>query len=340
MLKHKNLAKLIGSIGMLALPLAASAAGELCYLRDAAAPSPATAYLLCGQGMVYVTTDSGGHWTMQQTGATQDLHAITFRDDTHGLVVGDVGTILATDDGGKTWQERLNDKKEHFTTEHLLGVYTIGNLAWAGGFDGIILHSADGGRTWDKQDSGTTMAVQGLYFLDANQGWAVGWSGTILRTTDGGKKWQTVTSDKATWSLSSVYFRDQRNGWAVGFAGELLGSHDGGVTWEALKSPVQSSLSSVAFDKAGHIWIAADEQLVVSEDGGQNWTADKVDSNLFLSKVFGKGDSLWALGELGLLQQTGSGLAWKRDTRLVPAGTFIADSLESTSTAPDSAKPK
>jgi photosystem II stability/assembly factor-like uncharacterized protein len=93
----------------------------------------------------------------------------------------------------------------------------------------------------------------------------------------------------------------------------------------------------VAFDKAGRIWIAADEQLVVSEDGGQNWTADKVDSNLFLSKVFGKGDSLWALGELGLLQQVGSGLAWKRAENLVPAGTFIADSLEA---APGSAPAK
>src|SRR5208337_1747826 len=114
---------------------------------------------------------------------------------------------------------------------------------------------------------GTTMALEGLYFLNPDLGWAVGWSGCVLRTTDGGKKWQAITSTAATWSLSSVYFRDERNGWAVGFAGELLASHDGGLTWEALKSPVQSALSSVSIDKAGHIWIAADEQLLVSEDG-------------------------------------------------------------------------
>ena len=364
MLKYKNIAKRIaGWIVALALPVAASAAGDICYLRDATAPSPTTAYLLCGQGMVYATTDGGGHWAMQKLGATPalrgaasatmtdeqkeqlvmgstpDLHAIAFRDDAHGFVVGNAGTIFATDDGGKTWQTRLNDKKQPFTTEHLLAIQTIGNLAWASGFDGIILHSIDGGRTWEKQDSGTTMAIEGLYFLNPNLGWAVGWSGTILLTTDGGKKWQSITTAAATWSLTSVYFRDERNGWAVGFAGELLASHDGGLTWQALKSPVQSSLSSLAIDKAGRIWIAADEQLLVSEDGGQNWTAAKVDSNMFLSKVFGKGDSLWALGELGLLKQVGSTREWKEAENFHPAGTSIADSLESMTTGTQSAAP-
>jgi photosystem II stability/assembly factor-like uncharacterized protein len=359
MLKRKNLARLIGLIGMLALPVAASAAGDICYLRDATAPSPTTAYLLCGQGMVYATTDAGGHWAMQRIGkapelhasatmtdeqrsqlvlgTTPDLHAIAFSDDTHGFVVGDSGTIFATDDGGKTWQSRVNDKKQNFTTEHLLAIQAIGNLAWATGFDGIILHSIDGGQTWEKQNSGTTMALQSVYFLNPDLGWAVGWSGTILRSTDGGKKWQPVTTDAATWSINTVYFRDDKNGWACGFSGELLASHDGGLTWQALKSPVQSSLSSVSIDKAGRIWTAADEQLVVSEDGGQTWTVDKIDSDLFLSKVFGKGDSLWALGELGLLKQVGSTKEWKHAENFVPAGTYIADSLESMSSGAQSA---
>jgi photosystem II stability/assembly factor-like uncharacterized protein len=363
MLKRKNLAKSIGLIGMLALPIAASAAGDICYLRDATAPSAATAYLLCGQGMVYTTTDAGGHWAMQRLGevsatrgsasasmtdeqkaqlvlgSTPELHAIAFRDDAHGIVVGNSGTIFTTADGGKTWQKCVTDKKENFTTEHLLAVQAIGNLAWAGGFDGTILHSIDGGRTWEKQKSGTTMSIQGIYFLNPDLGWAVGWSGIILRTTDGGNKWQTINTAAASWSLSTVYFRDEKNGWACGFAGELLSSNDGGLTWKALKSPVQSALSSVSIDKAGRIWIAADEQLLVSEDGGQNWKADTVDTNLFLSKVFGKGDSLWALGELGLLQQVGSTEQWKKAQNFVPAGTFIADSLESQSSGAQSATP-
>jgi len=361
MLKRKNLVKLIGSIAMLALPVVASAAGDICYLRDAAAPSATTAYLLCGQGMDYVTTDAGGHWTLQRIGkvpdvrasatmtdeqkaqlvmgATPDLHAIAFRDETHGIVVGNAGAIYATDDGGKTWVARVNDKKQNFTTENLVDVEAIGNLAWATGFDGIILHSIDGGLTWEKQASGTTMALQGVYFLNPNLGWAVGWSGTILRTTDGGKKWDSVTTKAATWSISAVYFRDENNGWACGFSGELLSTHDGGLTWAALKSPVQSGLTSITIDKSGRMWIAADEQLLVSEDGGQTWTVDAVNKNLYLARVFGKGDSLWALGELGLLKQVGTTKEWKDVDNFHPAGTFIADSLEATSPDAPAATP-
>jgi photosystem II stability/assembly factor-like uncharacterized protein len=369
MLKRKNFVKLIGSIGMLALPVVASAAGDICYLRDAFASSPTTAYLLCGQGMVYTTTDAGGHWAMQRIakppdvrasatmtaeqkaqlvlGATPDLHAIAFRDDTHGLVVGNSGTIYATEDGGKTWKLRQNDKKQNFTTEHLVAVQMLGNLAWATGFDGMILHSIDGGVTWEKQNSGTTMDLQSVYFLNENLGWSVGWSGTILRTTDGGKNWKTIHggasvteigatpsggasgTDFASYSLSTVYFKDEKNGWACGFAGELISSNDGGLTWTQLISPVKIGLSSISIDKAGRIWIAADDELIVSEDGGKTWATDSVNQHLYLSKVFGKGDSLWGLGELGLIKQVGSTKEWKDVDNFHPAGTFIADRLES-----------
>jgi len=307
------------------LPMLASAAGDLCYLRDAWAPSATTAYLLCEQGQVYVTNDAGGKWTMYRTKADRLLHAIYFKDATHGLVAGDGGTILSTDDGGKTWEERVDAKKQHFTTEHLLDINGIGDQVWASGFDGTLLHSTDFGRTWQKQPSGTAMALQGIYFLDVNRGWAVGWSGTILRTLNGGAKWESISSSAATWSLNTVYFRNEKDGFAAGFAGELLRSHDGGVTWEALKSPVMSSLSSIAFDKADRLWITADEQFIFSQDGGNTWKTAAEDSNMFLTKLFRTGDTLWGMGELGLLKQTADGTGWKAADNFAASGTTIED---------------
>jgi photosystem II stability/assembly factor-like uncharacterized protein len=360
---------------MLALPVVASAAGDICYLRDAAAPSANHMYLLCGQAMVYATTDAGAHWTMQRMvkapdvrasanmtpeqrsqlilGATPDLHAISFSDDTHGIVVGNSGTIFTTSDGGKTWILRQDAKKQNYTKEHLVAVFTIGDQAWASGFDGAILHSSDGGATWEKQNGGpdtaaqtavtstsmfsssaggsvTTMDLEGIYFINPNLGWCVGWSGTILRTTDGGKHWEAINTDAASWSLNTVYFRDEKHGWATGFSGELLSSDDGGLTWKALKSNVQSEISSLTADKTGRLWAAADDKLIYSEDGGQTWTALAMSEhvNVFLEKVFGKGDSLWLLGELAIYKQNGSTTAWTRDDGFHPAGTFIASSLE------------
>jgi hypothetical protein len=129
-----------------------------------------------------------------------------------GLEILDGGLLLATTDGGKTWQPRKTG-----TTENLIAIQTIGDSGWLSGYDGVILHSSDGERTWTRQDSGVTQALEGLYFLDAEHGWAVGWAGTVLRTLDGGKTWHAIKTDAASWSLSSVYFRDPKNGWIAGF---------------------------------------------------------------------------------------------------------------------------
>jgi photosystem II stability/assembly factor-like uncharacterized protein len=310
----------------LLLPLLASASDkEHCYLRDASSPAASSAYLLCEQGLVYGTTDSGATWTAHDTGAAVILHGISFFDGTHGITVGDEGTLLATEDGGKTWQARSTGTKEH-----LLSIFTLGKEAWTGGFDGILLHSADGGRTWTKQNSGTSMALESIFFLDADHGWAVGWSGTILRTVDGGKTWQLIKTDAASWSLAAVRFIDAKTGWAVGFSGQLLRSRDGGATWEVQKSPALSWLTSLAVDRSKRIWIAADDHLLVSEDGGNNWKAIPVEGNYFIARVFPMGDSLWALAELGILKQTGNGLQWKHDESFVPAGAHIANSLDET----------
>ena len=282
-----------------------------CWLRDGISPAPSLVYLLCEQGAVMVTTDGGNTWSSRDTAATGHLRTLDFIDANHGFAVGDDGLLVATNDGGKKWEVRQTGVKRH-----LLAIQFVGQSGWAAGVDGSILHSADGGLTWKPQESGTKEAIEGLYFLDASQGWAVGWAGTILRTTDGGKTWTPSRTDAASWSLTSVYFRDPKDGWIVGFGGQILRSHDGGVTWTALKSPVKSWLTSIAFDKSNHGWIASDESLLVSEDGGETWRTISVDDKLFLSQLIPVDGKLWAIGQLGVMRQL-DGLNWVRIDSLV-----------------------
>src|SRR5258707_2060828 len=69
-------------------------------------------------------------------------------------------------------------------------VATVGaSTVVAVGDGGIILRSSDGGATWTLQSSGTTDALAGDSFVDADTGTAVGHVGTIFRTTDGGATW-------------------------------------------------------------------------------------------------------------------------------------------------------
>jgi photosystem II stability/assembly factor-like uncharacterized protein len=55
---------------------------------------------------VFRTTDTGRTWGMFPTGTTVPLRALWFVDDQHGWAVGELGTILATGDGGRTWQRQ------------------------------------------------------------------------------------------------------------------------------------------------------------------------------------------------------------------------------------------
>lgn len=320
-MKRTSLVRLAGILSLLALPVLAPAAD--CWLRDGAAPTANNVIMMCQQGRVYVSADAGASWTAVETKADAPARAIAFSDAQHGVVVGDGGLIFSTEDGGKTWTERLDAKNQHFTTEHLMAVYSLGSRAWTVGFDGIILASADGGRTWAKQDSGTTFGLENVYFADQDHGWVVGWSGTILRTEDGGKTWKNVSSKSATWSLSWVFFKDPKTGWAVGFNGLLLRTKDGGLTWESQKSPIAEWLKSVGVDKGQRLWIANDDQLLTSADG-EKWQAVSVSKPIFMRRMLAVGDKMWAVGQLGIYQQSDAKpTEWKLIDSLQTPGSSI-----------------
>jgi len=286
---------------------ASGADARSCWLRDAATPANNLTYALCQQGDVLVTHDGGVKWTAHATGAKGLLRAIAFLDANRGFAVGDGGALLVTEDGAKTWKVRPVG-----TAENLMAIQMIGEAGWISGYDGVILHSEDGGRTWAKQNSGVTQAIESLFFLGADHGWAVGWAGTILLTTDGGKTWRQIKTDAASWSLSSVYFRNARDGWIAGFGGQLLRSADGGATWKAVATPVKGWHTSVRFDQANHGWVTADNGLLLSEDGGDNWRPVPVDATIFVNKLVNAGGSLLVLGPFGLMRQQGTSLEWKR----------------------------
>ncbi|MBN1589162.1 MAG: hypothetical protein JW888_06585 [Pirellulales bacterium] len=55
---------------------------------------------------VLQSEDAGQSWIASATGQNVPIHAITFVDDQRGWAVGSLGTILATQDGGRTWQRQ------------------------------------------------------------------------------------------------------------------------------------------------------------------------------------------------------------------------------------------
>ena len=50
--------------------------------------------------------DGGASWEAQSTNQSLPINALCFADEQHGWAVGALGTILATTDGGRTWQKQ------------------------------------------------------------------------------------------------------------------------------------------------------------------------------------------------------------------------------------------
>jgi len=68
---------------------------------------------------VFHSPDAGRTWTTFATGTHLPIHALSFADDQHGWAVGALGTILATDDGGRTWRRQRSGG----TRAALLGLF-------------------------------------------------------------------------------------------------------------------------------------------------------------------------------------------------------------------------
>lgn len=151
-------------------------------------------------------------------GPEQALMDVWFRNPKEGFAVGTFGTLMATNDGGKTWTSWM----ERIDNPEVLHYNAI-----AGDKDGVFLASERGkifrlnaaGNKFDALSTGYsgtffTVSVHGADVI------AAGLRGTVYRSVDGGDSWSQVDS-----GISSP-FTDSR---VLGEKRFLLASIDGRV---------------------------------------------------------------------------------------------------------------
>jgi hypothetical protein len=166
---------------------------------------------------------------MQTSGTAQNLWGVTFTSATNGWAVGEGGIILATSNGGASWDTRTSG------TTGWLEYITFSDAAhgWAVGGDGAVLATTDGGANWSTPSwaaqHGYYIVLDDVTFADADHGWAVGGGGAILATANGGASWSWQSSGVAT-SLRKLSFTDSMHGWVVGGDGTICATADGGST--------------------------------------------------------------------------------------------------------------
>lgn len=85
--------------------------------------------------------DRGRSWEMVRTGQPLPLHGVWFSDEQHGWVVGELGVIVATADGGKTWrvQHRGGDRAAVLVVNARAAAAPLDAVAALGARDGYLV---------------------------------------------------------------------------------------------------------------------------------------------------------------------------------------------------------
>jgi photosystem II stability/assembly factor-like uncharacterized protein/tetratricopeptide (TPR) repeat protein len=85
--------------------------------------------------------DAGDHWQIVPTGQPLPLNGVWFHDAEHGWAVGELGSILATCDGGKTWQvQRRGGQRSAVLCVHARAAgLAADTLARLGAEDGYLI---------------------------------------------------------------------------------------------------------------------------------------------------------------------------------------------------------
>ena len=299
---------------------------------------------------VVFTTANAQQWELlTPIKANGEFTGLVMVNDQVGYLADQVnGTILATADGGVTWQRRLHqmwNKPRAFhmwdedhgicvgssgsiirTTDgfrtgssatnisygHINCVFFINDtIGWLGTEIGRIYRTTDAGVSWTLQsDQGTWGYVSAIQFLNPDTGYASCAGCAMLKTTDGGLTWQSVGPFDQLVSISAIHFYTTQEGVAVGSAGEAIRTTDGGATWDSIPTNTTRSMYGMAVQ--GDVIVACGDwgAIMRSTDRGQTWTTAQVGSSRHLSiSLTPSGYGL--LGTNGRIEVTHDmGLSW------------------------------
>jgi len=146
------------------------------FLNGISAPSVNNVWV-CGGNRIYYYNGTTFTSQIAPAGAFNDIH---FINNLEGWVVGDLGVIGHTTDGGADWVSQTNPDTQN---RSLFGVFFLdSDNGWAVGNGGVILHTTDERTTWAVEGAGLTTAfLRGVQFTSTTNGYVVGNVKTLIK---------------------------------------------------------------------------------------------------------------------------------------------------------------
>ncbi len=246
-------------------------------------------------------------WQIIDVGTKSNMRAVQAISPTICWIGGSNGTILKTQNGGKTW---ITYRVPHADSLDFRDIHVFDKqnaLAMSAGLsqDGKakIFRTEDGGEHWNivYETSQVGVFLDGMAFWDKNtgicQGDPIEGRFFVLKTMDGGKTWQELPvndrplalPNEASFAASGTSLVANGKGEAyIGTGGakfaRIIKTMDYGKTWTHQETPLEANATSGIFglhfwSKNNGIAVGGDYKATSQEgknvlttiDGGESW---------------------------------------------------------------------
>jgi photosystem II stability/assembly factor-like uncharacterized protein len=163
------------------------------------------------------------------------------------------------------------------------------DVGFVAGYNGDIYKTTDSGKTWGKKNSGTTLHLHSIFFLNENVGFISSQSmncldsdcnkgSVLLKTTDGGETW-TKYFFPDYYRILSLKFFDELKGIAIIYTPGNPGSikenvattSDGGLSWNLMDLEIIPGADKLFFADNLIYITGKNQRIFKSSDNGNTW---------------------------------------------------------------------
>jgi photosystem II stability/assembly factor-like uncharacterized protein len=255
-------------------------------------------------GKIGKSSDGGNTWEFIDFESDDRLYGISFADEDHGITCGQFNTVLVTEDGGITWEDRSLE----INNQTLYDVFTDGVDSWIISYN-AILYSDDLANTWDTAFHNTNYEYKmlevknGVVFTQYTDEENIGQS-FIMYSTDNGENWNhhVLPVDY----LLDVDFLDENLMVCLGRE-EMYISENGGDDWQLLQT-FDEYIRSVNLYSDNEWFVVSDYYIYRTRDHGISWdTFLKPNTNVSHIHYEPSGD-VWLTGMSSLFVNNGANI--------------------------------
>lgn len=287
----------------------------------------------------FLPTLSENPWRVIDLPVEESMLDVSFTGNSqHGWMVGTNSALLETNDGGKSWQQRVLDLGEQ--KYRLTSINFSGDEGWIAGQPSLLMHTSNGGKSWARVPLSSKLpgAPEKVVAVGKDAAEMTTDVGAIYKTNDGGRSWKALVAE-AFGVMRSIDRTPDGKYVAVSSTGNFFSTWaPGEESWHPYNRNSSRKLQNMGFAQDGRLWMLArggQVQFTASSDPEDWQEAQNPEFSTswgLLDLDYRTSDELWVVGGSGnLLCSFDGGKTWQkdRDVEDIPANLYKIIFLDS-----------